>query len=192
MTHATRQSIQAAYPAGLLDWAGHRKGGVRKPFDNKTGRPLGKQIETKLVRQINTWLDDLIENGLNEKTPRFIMLVGGPGNGKSDAIDGCISQFDDKLNAKGALVKSFAGALKSDPNTVPPRLVKVSIDNYSYGKLPKDLQISLVQDATESGNNITAEAALLDNIISIAESLDNQIYICCVNRGILSQVCRLN
>lgn len=191
MGNTSDLNVQTIYPAGLLDWAGHRKGGVRKPFDNDTGRPLGKQIETKLVRRMNTWLDDLIKNGLNKKTPRFILLVGGPGNGKSDAIDGCISQFDDKLDAKGELVKSFADAFKTDSDFLPPRRVEVSIGEYSCGKLPKDLQIWLVQDATESSNNTTPEAALLDEFVSLTQSSDDKIYICCVNRGILSQASSL-
>jgi hypothetical protein len=191
LTNAIEQSDQAWYPAGLLDWAGHRKGGVRKPFDSDTGRPLGKQIETKLVQQMNNWLDDLIQNGLNKDTPRFIMLVGGPGNGKSDAIDGCISQFDHKLSARGELIRNFTKAFTSDQNSLPPRRVEVSIGDNSCGKLPKDLQIWLVQDATESGNNNSPEAALLEEVTTVADSSDNIIYICCVNRGILSQVSSL-
>jgi len=191
MKNATEHSDQASYPASLLDWAGHRKGGVRKPFDNDTGRPLGKQIETKLVHQLNIWVDNLIQNALHENTPRFIMLVGGPGNGKSDAIDGCISQFDQKLNADGALIKSFTEAFTCDPNSLPPRRVEVPIGQISCGKLPKDLRIWLVQDATESTENNSPEAALLEEITSLAKSSDNKIYICCVNRGILSQVSSL-
>ena len=184
-------SNQASYPAGLLDWAGHRKGGVRKPFDNETGRPLGKQLETKLVNQLNIWQDELIQNGIQNKTPRFIMLVGGPGNGKSDAIDGCISQLDQKLHAHGALINSFAEAFTSNQNSLPPRRIEVSIGNFSYGKLPKDLKIWLVQDATESSEDNSPEAALLEEITCLANSLENIIYICCVNRGILSQVSSL-
>ena len=65
---------QASYPAGLLDWAGHRKGGVRKPFDNETGRPLGKQLETKLVNQLNIWQDELIQNEYKTKPPGLSCL----------------------------------------------------------------------------------------------------------------------
>ena len=71
------------------------------------------------------------------------MLVGGPGNGKSDAIDGCISRFDQKLNADGALIKSFTEAFTCDPNSLPPRRVEVPIGQISCGKLPKDLRIGL-------------------------------------------------
>ena len=58
MSHATQHSVQAVYPASLLDWTGHRKGGVRKPFYNDTGRPISKQIKIKLVNQLSIYLDD--------------------------------------------------------------------------------------------------------------------------------------
>ena len=34
------------FPEGLTVWAGHRDGGVRRPFKHDSGRPTGGQIET--------------------------------------------------------------------------------------------------------------------------------------------------
>ncbi len=40
------------FPAGLLDWAGHRGGGVRRLFDENSGRPAGEVIETMLLARL--------------------------------------------------------------------------------------------------------------------------------------------
>ena len=46
------------FPQELFDWAGHKKGGVKKPFDETSGRPNGKVIETSLTRKINEWVNN--------------------------------------------------------------------------------------------------------------------------------------
>ena len=38
------------FPEGLLDWSGSRSGGVRRLFDDKSGRPGGIVIETPLIQ----------------------------------------------------------------------------------------------------------------------------------------------
>ena len=37
------------FPAQLLNWAGNRSGGVRRPFDESSGRPGADVFKTNLL-----------------------------------------------------------------------------------------------------------------------------------------------
>lgn len=65
------------FPAALLDWAGNRSGGVRKPFFESSGRPCKVVIETPLLLRLRKWAADI---ALVPGTPNSVFLVGGPGN----------------------------------------------------------------------------------------------------------------
>ena len=99
--------MELKYPAALVDWAGHGQGGVRQPFAEGSGRPTGEQIVTPLVRRLRDWASAIASG---EKAPRIILLVGGPGNGKTDAIEGCITDLDEALGDHGALCDAFRSA----------------------------------------------------------------------------------
>jgi hypothetical protein len=179
------QGIGRPFPEGLIDWAGHHGGGVKKPFEQSSGRPTGSQIKTPLVRRLECWVDDLVAG---EDVPRALLLVGGPGNGKTDAVEGCIEYLDDKLGAGGTLLKAFADSYVV-PGELPPR--KVTVDLASLGcQLPQELQstFELVQDATESDprDGRRAEELLLEELVSLLDTDRKGLYVCCVNRGILA------
>jgi len=169
-----------------MRWAGHHEGGVRRPFQEESGRPAGRQYETPLVRRLNQWVDDLA-SGLG--VPRAILLIGGPGNGKTDAIEGCIDRLDSVLNANGDLRKCFAGNFQSSSGRLSPR--KVVVDLSALPLMPDHLRasFSLVQDATEGDptENASAESLLLEELGGLASPQGNDIYLCCVNRGILAE-----
>ena len=175
-----------SYPAGLLNWAGHRSGGVRKPFLASSGRPTGDRLETPLLGRLRTWVDDLV--GGEEGTPRALLLVGGPGNGKTDAIESCIEFFDQKLAAGGALVDAFSRQF-SESGVLPPRKAVVCLTSLGVG-LPDHMRtsIALVQDATEGdpGEDSSPEQLLLSDLAGRLDSGEPTIYLCCVNRGILA------
>lgn len=67
------------FPEGLLAWAGHRDGGVKKPFRRETGRPAGVRITTPLMIRLRDWAKCLSEG---DKVPTSILLVGGLAMGK--------------------------------------------------------------------------------------------------------------
>ncbi|MEO3428719.1 hypothetical protein AAFN88_07675 [Pelagibius sp. CAU 1746] len=174
------------FPEGLIRWSGYRHGGVRKPFQRNTGRPTGDQFETPVVLRLRSWVEGLVAGN---DVPRAIFLVGGPGNGKTDAVEGCIEALDRELNARGALYEAFATQYHSHRDELPPR--KTVVDLSSIGViLPSHLQVSvsLVQDATEGDQSIgaSAEQLLLDDIAGHVDAESAGIYICCVNRGILA------
>ena len=174
------------FPDALVRWAGHHNGGVRRPFQGSSGRPTGEQIETPLITRLNRWVEDLVAG---EAAPRAVLLVGGPGNGKTDAVEGCIERLDAALDARGALRAKFAEAYAPAAGLHAPRKVVVDLSVASTA-LPSHLRcsLSLVQDATEGdpAESVTADTLLLRELEEVAQGVRNDIYICCVNRGILA------
>ncbi len=182
----------ALYPTGLLRWAGHSGGGVRKPFRADSGRPTGGRITTPLVRRLQSWADDLASGIVS--TPRIILLVGGPGNGKTDAVETCIEFLDAAMHAEGRLVRAFATQFDIPEGQLPPR--KVLVDLSALGiTIPPHLEqsITLVQDATEGdpSQGRPAEQLLLEELSDRLDPDRSGIYLCCVNRGILAHAATL-
>ena len=118
-----RQDEQELFPEALIKWAGHRDGGVRLPFNNSSGRPTGKQIKTPLVKRLASWATGIVSDSTQ---PHIILLVGGPGNGKTDAIEGCIYSLEHSLGENCGLVEKFEEAYHVEGASVPPRKVSVS------------------------------------------------------------------
>ena len=90
------------YPEGLINWSGAKKGGVRQPFQKESGRPVKEQLTTPLVEKLSGWVESVIA-GI-PGTPSAVLLVGGPGNGKTDAVEGAIETFDRLSLAGGQLL----------------------------------------------------------------------------------------
>lgn len=183
-----------SYPIDLLSWAGDKKHGVKKPFDRNSGRPLGEkiQLETALVRKINQWSSELVNSPNEVNLPRHVFLVGGPGNGKTDVVEHCVDQFDRELGAAGSLMQQFRDLFETTDGSLPPRRSEVSSGSYS-SKSERKFDFWIVQDATEGdANGASAEEALLNDLVQITNSSHNLIYICCVNRGIISELTNLD
>jgi hypothetical protein len=175
------------FPLSLLRWAGHRSGGVRKPFVLDSGRPTGIRITTPLIRRLQGWVNDLVEG--KSGVPETLLLVGGPGNGKTDAVETCIEFLDKALGADGELFEKFAMQYRMATGELPPRKVVVDLASLRI-EVPPHLRksISLVQDATEydPAGGLQADALLHNELgVRLNEEADG-IYLCCVNRGILA------
>jgi hypothetical protein len=179
------ETHEATYPAGLLKWAGHRDGGVRKPFRKDSGRPTGDRINTPLVERLKAWVSDVANN--EPSTPRTLLLVGGPGNGKTDAVESCIEFLDRSIDAGGRLLNAFASQYDVPEEQLPPRKVVVDLQTLDVD-LPSHLKepISVVQDATDPSQGIRPEELLLDELGDRIDPERKGIYLCCVNRGILA------
>jgi len=179
------------FPEGLSKWAGHRDGGVKRPFDSDSGRPTGAQIETPLVKRLRSWVSSL---AAGESVPRVLLLVGGPGNGKTDAVEGCIEFFDSEIGAAGKLIDAFSAKYDVGSDKLPPRKAVVDLSAV-MGALPVHLQtsISLVQDATEgdSSQNCSPEELLLHELDALLNNDHTGVYLCCVNRGILARTAEI-
>lgn len=187
-----QEQEELLYPEGLINWSGAKKGGVRQPFQETTGRPVREQLMTPLVERLSAWVASITTG--SSGTPSAILLVGGPGNGKTDAVEGAIETFDRLSGANGNLVSEFAAQYESHSESLPPRRTEVRFD----GLVPKDSPLApiirLVQDATEKDParpNETAESLLLEELREIKSGEYSGIYIGCVNRGILANTSAL-
>src|ERR1700737_3721638 len=103
----------------LLSWHGHDKGGVRVPF-GKFGEPLGRVIPTPLRTQL---VDAANRIARGEPSARWILLVGGPGNGKSQMVEEFVRVLGDSLGCRDELVRLVASSFHRTPI---PRRVEVS------------------------------------------------------------------
>lgn len=178
------------FPDALIKWAGHRDGGVRLPFNSGSGRPTGKQIITPLVKRLAFWAKNVVTDATQ---PRIVMLVGGPGNGKTDAIEGCISSLADAIGPNCGLSRQFAEAYRVDGKSVPPRKVSISVESLELnGRTLPFSSVRLVQDATEGDPSlgISAEELLLQDLQESLAEGRRDLYLCCVNRGILASAAR--
>ncbi len=185
--------INKLYPLAFINWAGAKHGGVRNPFKKNSGRPAGKKIETPLTTKLHSWVTELISDN-SDNTPRAILLVGGPGNGKTDAVEGCIEDFDKAINAKGALTERFAAEYADQADDLPSRKSIVEFPDLWVSKTGIKSEIHLVQDATAKGagqNDASPEMLLNDELESILNGKFKGIYICCINRGILANASSL-
>ena len=187
-----KKQDELLYPEGLINWSGAKKGGVRQPFQEDSGRPVQEQLITPLVEKLSSWVDSVIAG--TPGTPSAVLLVGGPGNGKTDAVEGAIAAFDRLSGAGGQLFAKFATQYRNQSESLPPRRTEVKFDGIvpdGSGMIPV---IQLVQDATEKDPaqpDETAESLLLEELRAIRCGEYKGIYIGCVNRGILANTSAL-
>lgn len=173
----------APFPSRLLDWAGHRSGGVRRLFDDTSGRPSGAVIRTRLLDRLKAWVDAVVSG--EPSTPRVVLLVGGPGNGKTEAVEVTLRHLGNRLGLEQELVKRILPMFHPAGGRVVPRLSAVELASISRQHLPFTLEI--VQDASvaDSLQPRKSPGELLLTEIERANSNPAVIYLSCVNRGIL-------
>ena len=173
-----------SYPEGLLDWSGNRAGGVKKLFYGGSGRPAGQVIRTDLLDRLSDWAGKVASFQIG--TPTAVLLLGGPGNGKTEAVEHTLREIDSSLALGGALVDELGRIFSAQDGSTPGRLVEVDLFALSNGRLSGNLAI--VQDASEgnAGSSETPAELLCQDLARLTS--DNQakrIYLACVNRGVL-------
>lgn len=178
----TGEDTAAPFPAQLLNWAGNRSGGVRRLFDNSSGRPGGTVYQTNLLHLLKSWAESI---AAGQEVPRILLLIGGPGNGKTEAIESTVGWIDQALCAGGELSDALRASFFPSDGAAVPRLVR--IDARAQGLSPRPLALSIVQDASAvvGANGKQASQLLLDELDEIQSLGANEAYLCCVNRGIL-------
>ena len=172
-------NMEAPFPAQLLNWAGNRAGGVRRLFDPASGRPGQAVFETNLLHRLQDWARAIVTRP--GAVPRILMLVGGPGNGKTEAIESTVEWLDAALGANGALLQDLRQSFFPPAGTAVPRLTRVQ------GRGARSLGLSIVQDASAvvGASGRQASQLLLDELDAIQAAGESEAYLCCVNRGIL-------
>jgi hypothetical protein len=171
------------YPEGLLNWSGDKAGGVKKLFYQGSGRPSGGVITTGLLTRLQAWAWDIARG--KDGTPRAIFLVGGPGNGKTEAVEFTICELDVAMHLNGVLLKEFATLFSSQSGERPGRLVRS--EQTQFPAQSKITAISIVQDGSEAnrGDSATPAEHLCNDARSLLEQGDGHVYIVCVNRGVM-------
>jgi hypothetical protein len=169
------------YPIGLVDWSGQHSGGVRKPFYDSSGRPCRAVIETPLLAKVRDWVRAAVSN---PDAPRCLLLVGGPGNGKTEAVEALVRDVDEVLGVDGGLVREFTMTYSGQGGVAIPRLVSVGLKPNRGGR-PR---ICLVQDASVNDAAHPGKSAadlLVSDFSTYLVEASRDVYIACVNRGIL-------
>ncbi len=176
-------NMQAKYPEGLLDWSGHRGGGVKKLFYQASGRPSSEIIRTNLLNRLELWADEI--GAGNDNVPRIVLLVGGPGNGKTEAVEFAIECLDSSTSSGGGLKAALATRFNPTDGTPPPRLAEIQLPEIQSHGRPV---LRIVQDASagdSKGYPNTSPAQLLVHDLQDALNRSDVIYLACVNRGVL-------
>lgn len=171
------------YPEGLLNWSGDKAGGVKKLFYKGSGRPSGDVITTGLLTRLQAWARDIA--GGKDGTPKAIFLVGGPGNGKTEAVEFTIRELDASMHLDGALLEELASLFSGQSGRLPGRLVRTK--QTQFPTQSKVAAISIVQDGSEAerGDSTTPAEHLCNDIRFQLEEGDGLAYMACVNRGVL-------
>ena len=171
----------------LTTWHGHDRGGVRVPFQSAMGNPLGSIIYTPLIERLHRLAADLV-NGTPE-TPRWIFLIGGPGNGKSEAVEAFVRELDELAGASQELVGLVTQKFKPDP--VTPRRVEVLGSELKESAFQENLRrLIIIQDASAVDvPDENAEDTLIEDLADIITSPAGQepVFICCANRGLVAR-----
>lgn len=151
------------------------------------GRPLDDIVETSLIKRIKGLARSLIDK--EPAAPRWIFLIGGPGNGKSEAVETFVHELDDLTNSTGDLINTVSR--KFEPNPVAPRRVDV-VDTELQGSVLRDRlrRLIIIQDASAvDGPDQIAEDALIEDLADLVTCPPGQepVFICCANRGLLAR-----
>lgn len=171
------------YPEGLLNWSGDKAGGVKKLFYKGSGRPSGDVITTGLLTRLQAWSRDIASG--KDGTPKAIFLIGGPGNGKTEAVEFTIRELDVAMHLNGVLLEELAARFSGQAGGHPGRLVRGV--QTQFPPQSEITAISIVQDGSEAnrGDPATPAEHLCNDIRSLLGQGEGHLYVACVNRGVL-------
>ena len=176
-----QQGAQPTFPRALVDWAGNHAGGVKRLFDSHSGRPAKDLLKTNLLVRLEGWAGSLAAG--DPACPRVVLLVGGPGNGKTEAIESTVRWLDASLQCDGRLVDELVQSFHRVGGI--PRVV--TADAGVLSRTPRALRLSIVQDATATvgREGVPAANLLIEELGGLVGSDGPDVYLCCVNRGVL-------
>lgn len=165
------------YPDDFQRWLASREGSVRRPFVDDSGRPLGEVIETDLIIRLRELAERMCSQP--DVRPAIVLLAGGAGNGKSEALELFLSALAQHTADPKLAIETMKSSFDSHDRAVDLRLDRVSGSSDSL-KGP----IRVVQDASEGDDsNERAGLLLVNDIVGAIE--EKWTLVSCVNRGIL-------
>ncbi len=160
------------FPFKFYNWFSSMSGGVRRPLDKDSGRPLGDIIiEGRIHDLIKKMIDDYIQsNGIY-----ICVLVGGPGNGKTDIMEYAAELFVSKLGMDWDHHKSELQNEFKKNN----RQSFIEFNEHS---------LLLTQDASQRDINSATYLEAIYNDFEKIKSFKKGLAIICMNRGILEEI----
>ncbi len=160
------------FPDLLIEWGANKKSAVRIPFDSNSGRPIKDTIKNKLIETIDSWVD-------NPERISNILLIGGPGNGKTDALEYIIMSLIDKYSLDKTLVlNSLNEQITQNKRKL---IVEVNKPDFPFVK------IVAIPEASTGAAGMNKENALADDFINYLSD-PSVLYISCINRGVLEDL----
>ncbi len=173
----------------LLSWHGHAAGGVHVPFQARDN-PLGQVIETGLIKKLRDLAAEIASN--NASRPRWVFLVGGPGNGKSETVQDFLAELDRRLGLNGVLVRELTRRF-TGPGLLPRKVEVTSADLGAVaGEFSSKVgRLMVVQDATATesaqGNAASELANDLADLLTSPSNHPMPVFVACANRGLLAR-----
>ncbi|MDP1979398.1 hypothetical protein [Undibacterium sp.] len=136
-----------------------------------------------MIAKLESWATDVASG--HAGTPRILLLVGGPGNGKTEAIEHTIKCLDQRLFCEGKLIEKLSQDFHPSSGQAVPRVVQ--IDTGSLVLNGKQLRLDIVQDASVTAGNEGRDAPslLIEELNDLLQASETNYYLCCVNRGVL-------
>jgi hypothetical protein len=120
------------------------------------------------------------------------LLVGGSGNGKTDAVEAYIEALDSACGAQGKLLQRVSKEFFGD-ESLPAWMVKFDAQEVDPGNAALDRigKFSILQDASASREPSGDAAARLADVLEDAvSSSGTSLMLACINRGLLNRVLR--
>jgi hypothetical protein len=175
--------------AELLSWHGQDRGGIRVPFQTG-GSPFGSTIITELILRLRQLANSIAKG---QKTPRFIFLVGGPGNGKSETVEDFLRSLDGELQLGGALISILTSRFAPQP-LVRRRVEVTAADLPNANQFQAKVgRLVVIQDATATDEpDGDAARALANDVADLLTSNETPLplFVVCANRGLLARALR--
>jgi hypothetical protein len=158
------------YPQRFNNFVKTNDGAVRRSSDELSGRPIGEMI----ILPIHEFINKVVLNSSNEY--KILFLIGGPGNGKTDATD---YAFDTFISSQKITQTETTEIRKSYANKFAYN------DNYySFCEIHNN-SFYCIQDATArmKSNNTSLEAFI--EVYQEFKKTAGGLLIVCINRGVL-------
>jgi hypothetical protein len=160
------------------------------PFQAKSN-PLGQVIRTPLVDRLRGLAKGIAENAAS--LPRWVFLVGGPGNGKSETVQDFLTSLDAELGLGGVLCQLLARRFSAASSSVLPRKVEVrpaDLGEVGTGFAERVGRLIIVQDATATESALGNAANELAHDLADLLTDSNEpipVFVVCANRGLLAR-----
>jgi hypothetical protein len=165
------KSDSLSYPTRFKRFVKTNDGAVRKSNDNSSGRPIGEMIQLPMHQFISKTIES------QESKHKILFLIGGPGNGKTDATDFAFNQF----------IKSQKVSMDLELRIRDEYIEKFSqTDNYYSSCSINNSSFYCIQDATSRMHDSKNNLAAFTHVYNHFKQTISGILIVCINRGVLN------